>query len=181
MLKLNDLRPTPGSRRGEKRVGRGDGSGRGTYSGRGGKGQTARAGFRMKPAFEGGQTPLWKRIPKRGFKNPRRRQYSYVNLDVLAERFEDGAEITPEELLRRGLIKEIRDGVKVLGRGECHKALTVKAHSFSKKALRKIEEAGGRAIVLRLRGKRRRPIESESAEAPAEAPRHEPGDEGAEP
>jgi large subunit ribosomal protein L15 len=182
MLKLNDLRPAPGSRRGEKRVGRGDGSGHGTYSGRGGKGQTARAGFRMPPAFEGGQTPLWKRIPKRGFKNPRRRQYSYVNLDVLAERFEDGAEITPEEMLRRGLIKEIRDGVKVLGRGECHKALTVKAHSFSKKALRKIEEAGGKAIVLR--GKRCRPVES--AEAPSEPAQAQeqsdhPGDEGAEP
>lgn len=172
MLKLNDLRPAPGSRRGIKRVGRGDGSGRGTYSGRGGKGQTARAGFRMPPAFEGGQTPLWKRVPKRGFKNPRRRQYAYVNLDALVEKFEEGAEITPEEMLERGLINKIRDGVKVLGRGECRKALTVTAHSFSKKALRKIEEAGGQAIVLR-----RRSVEPSEAQEPTD----ERGDEDAQP
>jgi len=156
MLRLEDLKPTPGSKRERKRVGRGDGSGHGTYCGRGGKGQTARAGHKMPPGFEGGQTPLWKRIPKRGFNNPHRRQYAYVNLDVLAEKYQDGAEITPEDMLRRGIIKEIKDGVKVLGRGECKKKLIVKAHSFSKKAVRKIEEAGGKAIFLGGKRQRRR-------------------------
>ncbi len=168
MLRLNDLKPTPGSARGKKRVGRGDGSGHGTYAGRGVKGQRARAGFKMPPAFEGGQTPLWKRIPKRGFKNPMRREWAYVNLDDIAEKFEDGAEVTPEALLERGLIKAIKDGVKVLGRGECHKRLIVKAHSFSKKARRKIEEAGGKAIVL---PRRRQAVEAE-AEAAAGAQAH---------
>ena len=148
MLRLNDLKPTPGSVRARKRVGRGDGSGHGTYCGRGVKGQLARAGYKMPPGFEGGQTPLWKRIPKRGFKNPTRREWAYVNLDDIAEEFDDGPEVTPEALLERGLIKAIKDGVKVLGRGECRKRLIVKAHSFSKKARRKIEEAGGQAIVL---------------------------------
>ncbi len=167
MWKLDNLKPTPGSKRERKRVGRGDGSGHGTYAGRGGKGQTARAGFKMPPGFEGGQTPLWKRIPKRGFKNPTRRQYAYVNLDAIAEKFEDGAEVTPERLLERGLIKEIKDGVKVLGKGKCTKALTIKAHSFSKKAIRKIEEAGGQAIVLRRR--RGKPSEAETPEAETKA------------
>ncbi len=174
MLRLNDLKPTPGSVREKKRVGRGDGSGHGTYAGRGVKGQRARAGFKMPPAFEGGQTPLWKRIPKRGFKNPMRREWAYVNLDDIAEKFEDGAEVTPEALLERGLIKSIKDGVKVLGRGECDKKLIVKAHSFSKKARRKIEEAGGKAIVL---PRRRQAVEAEAeaeeaateAQAPASA------------
>jgi len=102
----------------------------------------------MPPGFEGGQTPLWKRVPKRGFKNPRRREFTYVNLDDLAEEYEDGAKITPEDLLKRGIIKDIKDGVKVLGRGECHKRLIIEAHRFSKKALRKIEESGGKAIIL---------------------------------
>ncbi len=163
MWKLDNLKPAPGSLRPRKRVGRGDGSGHGTYAGRGGKGQTARAGFKMPPGFEGGQTPLWKRIPKRGFKNPTRRQYAYVNLDVIAEKFEEGEEITPEKLLEHGLIKEIKDGVKVLGRGRCAKALTIKAHSFSKKAIRKIEEAGGQAIVLRRRGRGPAPDERASS------------------
>jgi len=172
MWKLDNLKPTPKSKRERKRVGRGDGSGHGTYSGRGGKGQTARAGFKMPPGFEGGQTPLWKRIPKRGFKNPTRRQYAYVNLDTIAEKFEDGAEVTPEKLLERGLIKEIKDGVKVLGRGPCKKALTIKAHSFSKKAIRKIEEAGGKAIVL-PRPRRGKSIDEAEAEATSSASRQE--------
>jgi len=157
MLRLEDLRPTPGSKRERKRVGRGDGSGHGTYCGRGGKGQTARAGYKMPPGFEGGQTPLWKRVPKRGFKNPHRREFAYVNLDVLAEKYEDGARITPEDMIKKGIIKEIKDGVKVLGRGECRKRLIIEAHRFSKKALRKIEEAGGQAIVLDRPRRREKP------------------------
>ncbi len=148
MVRLDELSPTPGSRKERKRVGRGNAS-HGTYSGRGGKGQTARSGYQMPPAFEGGQTPLWKRVPKRGFQNFRRRIFSYVNLDDIAEQFEEGAEVTPEELLKRHLIKEIRDGVKVLGRGRLTKRLILKAHSFSKKARQQIEEAGGQAIVLK--------------------------------
>lgn len=148
MVKLEKLFPTPGSSKERKRVGRGDGSGHGTYSGRGGKGQTARSGYRMPPAFEGGQTPLWKRVPKRGFHNFRRRQYAYVNLDDIAEKFEEGAVVTPEALLQRNLIKAIGDGVKVLGRGKPNKKLIIKAHSFSKKARQRIEEVGGKAILL---------------------------------
>ena len=180
MWKLDNLKPTPKSKRERKRVGRGDGSGHGTYAGRGGKGQTARAGFKMPPGFEGGQTPLWKRIPKRGFKNPTRRQYAYVNLDAIAEKFEDGAEVTPERLLERGLIKEIKDGVKVLGKGKCTKALTIKAHSFSKKAIRKIEEAGGQAIVLRRRRGKPSEAETPEAETKAEAEAEAAAPEGAE-
>lgn len=148
MLRLNDLKPARGSKVRRKRVGRGDGSGHGTYSGRGVKGQKARSGYRRMPGFEGGQTPLWKRVPKRGFTNPTRREYAYVNLDLLVSKYEDGAEVTPNNLLQRGIISGLRQGVKVLGRGECGIALTVYAHRFSRSAREKIEAAGGRVIVL---------------------------------
>jgi large subunit ribosomal protein L15 len=103
----------------------------------------------MPPGFEGGQTPLWKRVPKRGFQNLHRRQYAYVNLATLAERFEEGAEITPDVLLQRRIIAELQGGVKILGHGEpLTKKLIIHAHRFSKKAVEMIEKAGGRAIVL---------------------------------
>lgn len=148
MLKLSDLRPTPGSKKKRKRVGRGDGSGRGTYAGRGIKGQNARSGKGRMPGFAGGQTPLWKRLPKRGFRNPHRREYATVNLDTLSEKYEEGAEVTPEDLLQRGIVHELKAGVKVLARGELAAPLTVRAHRFSQGAREKIEAAGGQAIPL---------------------------------
>lgn len=152
MLKLEELRPTPGSQKRRKRVGRGNGSGHGTYSCRGGKGQTARSGYQMPPGFEGGQTPLWKRVPKRGFRNPHRREYACVNLAVLTEKYEDEAEVTPEGLWERGIIRDLTGGVKVLAHGESmKKKLIIKAHRFSQKAREKIEQWGGQAIVLPLR------------------------------
>lgn len=147
-MRLSDLRPAPGSVKKPKRVGRGNASGHGTYSTRGGKGQTARSGYRMPPAFEGGQTPLWKRVPKRGFKNILRKSYAYVNVGQLNEVFPDGAEITPKTLKEHGLIKKYRNGVKVLGDGPLSKRLIVKAHKFSKSAKEKITAAGGQAIAL---------------------------------
>ena len=116
MLRLEDLRPAPGSHKRGKRVGRGDGSGRGKTAGRGTKGQKSRSGYQIPPGFEGGQTPLWRRVPKRGFKNPLRREYAIVNLETLAARYPEGAEISPEDLLARGIIKKRLAGVKVLGR-----------------------------------------------------------------
>ncbi|MCS7198260.1 MAG: 50S ribosomal protein L15 [Candidatus Bipolaricaulota bacterium] len=147
-MKLSDLRPTPGSVKKPKRVGRGNASGHGTYSTRGGKGQTARSGYRMPPAFEGGQTPLWKRLPKRGFKNILRKSFAYVNVGQLNEVFPDGAEITPKALKECGLVKKYRNGIKILGDGPLFKKLIVKAHKFSKGAKEKILAAGGQAIPL---------------------------------
>ncbi len=147
-MRLSDLRPTPGSVRRPKRVGRGNASGHGTYSTRGGKGQTARSGYRMPPAFEGGQTPLWKRVPKRGFKNPHRKSYAFVNVGQLNEVFPDGAEVTPKALEEHGLIGRFLNGVKILGDGPLAKKLIVKAHKFSKSAREKIVAAGGKAIAL---------------------------------
>ena len=148
MRNLSNLRPTPGSRRKRKRVGRGDGSGHGTYSGRGIKGQKARSGYSRRAGFEGGQTPLWRRIPKRGFVNIHRREYAYVNLDELMAKYDDGAEVTPEDVLDRGMVDDLKAGLKVLGRGDCDKALTVRAHKVSKSAREKIEAAGGHVILL---------------------------------
>jgi len=148
MLRLEDLRPAPGSHKRGKRVGRGDGSGRGKTAGRGTKGQKSRSGYQIPPGFEGGQTPLWRRVPKRGFKNPLRREYAIVNLETLAARYPEGAEINPEDLLARGIIKKRLAGVKVLGRGELNKRLIIKAERFSKSALAKITAAGGEAISL---------------------------------
>ena len=148
MRNLSNLRPTPGSRRKRKRVGRGDGSGHGTYSGRGIKGQNARSGSSRRAGFEGGQTPLWRRIPKRGFVNVHRREYAYVNLDELMAKYDDGAEVTPEDVLDRGMVDDLKAGLKVLGRGECDRALTVYAHKMSQSARAKIEDAGGEVILL---------------------------------
>ncbi|HIC95905.1 TPA: 50S ribosomal protein L15 [Candidatus Bipolaricaulota bacterium] len=146
-MRLEDLRPAPGAKHKRKRVGRGNASGYGNQSGRGTKGQKARSGVRMVPGFEGGQTPLWKRLPKRGFRNPNRKSYAWVNLDTLERAFEAGAEVTPLTLKERGLIKGKKE-VKILGRGKLTKSLIVRAHRFSKSAKAAIEAAGGQAIEL---------------------------------
>ena len=139
------LSPAPGSKRGRKRVGRGDGSGYGTYSGRGCKGQKSRAGYKMRPGFEGGQLPLIKRLPrKRGFTNPFRTEYSLVNLGRLGI-FEPGSEVTPEKLVAAGVVKSLRRPIKILARGEIGRPLVIKANKFSAAAKAKIEAAGGKA------------------------------------
>lgn len=146
-MRLEELRPAKGAKHRPKRVGRGNASGHGNQSGRGTKGQKARSGVRMVPGFEGGQTPLWKRLPKRGFHNPNRKSYAWINLDELERAFEAGAEVTPEVLRERGLIKG-QIPVKVLGRGKLTKGLVVRAHRFSQSARAAIEAAGGQAIQL---------------------------------
>lgn len=147
-MRLHTLSPAPGSRRPRKRVGRGPGSGHGQTSGRGDKGQKARSGPRLRPWFEGGQMPLTRRLPKRGFTNVFRKTYALVNLRTLEQRFEAGSAVTPQVLLERGLIAALRDGVKVLGEGSLTKALTVQAHRFSRSAAEKIAAAGGTAVVI---------------------------------
>lgn len=146
-MRLHELRPAAGSRKRRKRVGRGPGSGRGQTSGRGDKGQKARSGASIPPWFEGGQMPLSRRLPKRGFWNPFRKEYAIVNLRDL-ERIEAGTTVTPLLLLERGLIKAVKDGVKVLGDGDLSHPLTVEAHRFSQAALRKIHAAGGAVEVI---------------------------------
>src|SRR5690349_16960737 len=128
------LKPAAGSKHSKKRVGRGHGSGQGTQAGRGHKGAQSRSGYSFKRGFEGGQMPLHRRVPKRGFHNPFRTEYVVVNIDTLAERFEAGTVITPELLLERGLITQARRPIKVLARGDVSKKLTVRAHKFSGKA-----------------------------------------------
>ncbi len=142
-MKLNDLSPAPGSRKNKKRVGRGNGSGHGTYSGRGCKGEKARAGFKIRPGFEGGQLPIIKRLPrKRGFTHNFRLAYSVVNMNKL-DIFESGSEVTPEKLLSAGLVKSLRQPVKILAAGDITHPLVVKAHKFSTAAKAKIEAVGG--------------------------------------
>ena len=141
----NNLSPARGSRRERKRVGRGNGSGYGTYCGRGVKGQKSRSGYRMRPGFEGGQLPLIKRLPqKRGFVNIFRTTYSVVIINAL-NRFEPDSEVTPEGLLAAGVIKSLRHPVKVLAGGEINHPLTIRANKFSAAAKTKIEAAGGKA------------------------------------
>jgi large subunit ribosomal protein L15 len=147
-MKLHEIAPAPGARKSPKRVGRGPGSGTGKTAGRGEKGQRSRSGFSMRPGFEGGQMPLARRVPKRGFTNIFRKEYGVVNLAQLAD-LPEGSEVTPEILLERGLIrkKDVR-ALKILGQGELGVKLTVRAHAFSAAAKKKIEEAGGTAEVL---------------------------------
>lgn len=148
MLKLNNLYPPQGANKKPKRVGIGIGSGHGKTSCKGHKGQKARSGGGVRLGFEGGQTPLALRIPKRGFNNgPFRKEYAIVNVKDLNV-FEDNQVVTPELLLEKGLISEIPDGVKILGDGELNKPLLVRAHAFSKSAIEKIEKAGGKAEVI---------------------------------
>jgi len=147
-MSLNNLRPPRGARRDRKRVGRGPGSGHGKTASRGSKGAKSRSGFRFKRGFEGGQMPLHRRVPKRGFHNPFRVEYAVVNLDTLAEVFEAGSSVTPELLRERGLVRQAHAPVKVLGRGEISKQLTVHAHKFSGSAAQKIAAAGGAAELI---------------------------------
>ncbi|XQM92909.1 50S ribosomal protein L15 [Bacillus shihchuchen] len=141
-MKLHELKPAEGSRKVRNRVGRGIGSGNGKTAGKGHKGQNARSGGGVRLGFEGGQTPLFRRLPKRGFTNINRKEFAIVNLSTL-NRFEDGTEVTPELLLETGVISKLNDGVKILASGAVEKKLTVKAHKFSSSAKEAIEAAGG--------------------------------------
>jgi len=146
-MKLHELSYTEGARHKRNRVGRGTSSGNGKTAGRGQKGAGARSGGGKRPGFEGGQTPLFMRLPKRGFTNYNRIEYTIVNLDAL-NRFEDGTEVTPELLIEVGLVRKELDGVKILGKGNLEKKLTVKAHKFSNTAKQKIEAIGGKTEVI---------------------------------
>jgi large subunit ribosomal protein L15 len=145
-MKLSDLAPAPGSRKKKKRVGRGPGSGHGKTSCRGHKGQKARTGGGTKPGFEGGQMPLQRRLPKRGFTSIFRKQYAVVNLAALDKLAE--SEITPEILIKEGIVKKIQDGIKILGSGEISRPITVTAHAFSVSARDKIIKAQGKVEVI---------------------------------
>ena len=147
-MKLNTLKPADGAVKNRKRVGRGPGSGTGKTAGRGENGQNSRSGGGVRVGFEGGQTPLFRRLPKRGFSNARfKKVYAVINLSDL-NRFDDGAEVTPEILKDAGIIKKAMDGIKVLGNGTLEKKLTVKANKFSLSAKSKIESLGGKAEVI---------------------------------
>ena len=148
-MRLDELRPAPGSNKKRKRVGRGDGSGHGKTSGRGHKGQGARSGGNVQPGFEGGQMPLQRRLPKRGFHNPFRVEMAVVNVSQL-DALPAGSEATPETLALEGLINGKKGQVKILGEGSLSKALIVRAHGFSATAKQKIEAAGGKAELIAL-------------------------------
>lgn len=146
-MQLHDLKPTPGSRHRSKRVGRGIGSGLGKTCGRGSKGQKARR--QIKPWFEGGQTPIHRRLPIAiGFKNVNHKEYAIINLDDLEERFEAGTQVTPELLIEIGMIKKLKDGIKLLGRGSLTKNLQIHVHKTSESAAQKVKEAGGEVVLL---------------------------------
>ncbi len=146
-MKLHELSPAPGSVKEQKRIGRGHGSGNGKTAGKGHKGQKARAGRGIRAGFEGGQMPLQRRVPKRGFHNIFGKEYALVNIGSL-NKFESGATIDATALKEAGLIKKEHDGVKILGNGKLEKKLTIKAAAFSESAKAKIEEAGGKAEVI---------------------------------
>lgn len=146
-MRLDELKPTEGSKFAVKRVGRGIGSGTGKTSGKGHKGQNARSGGGVRPGFEGGQMPIYRRLPKRGFKNIFAKQYVTVNVEVL-DKFEEGAVVTAEALKEAGIISKTLDGVRILGRGEVTKNLTVKVAGYTASAKEKIEKAGGKAEVI---------------------------------
>lgn len=146
-MNLHNLKPADGARKKEVRVGRGTGSGRGKTSCRGHKGQKARSGGGVRPGFEGGQMPIYRRLPKRGFKNIWANVYAEVNVETL-NRFDDGAEVDAVALVESGILKNVHDGIRILGNGELTKKLTVKAQGFTKSAVQKIEAAGGKAEVI---------------------------------
>lgn len=146
-MKLHELTPAPGSRHTRKRVGRGMASGTGKTSGRGHKGQNARSGGGVRPGFEGGQNPLYMRLPKRGFTNVNRKEYAVVNIEEL-NRFAAGAVVTPKTLQQSGIVKNVKSGVKILGNGKITVQLTVKANKFSQTAVDKIVAAGGKTEVI---------------------------------
>ena len=147
-MKIHELSPAPGSTKPVKRIGRGPASGQGKTAGKGHKGQKARAGRGMNPGFEGGQMPLQRRIPKRGFNNIFATEMAIANVATLDKYFEDGATVTVDALIEKGIIKKTLDGVKILGQGELTKKLTVQANAFSDSAKSKIEAAGGKAEVI---------------------------------
>jgi len=144
---LNELKPVPGARHSRKRIGRGTGSGHGKTAGKGNKGQNARSGGGVRPGFEGGQIPLFQRLPKRGFNNINRKEYAIVNLCDLNQ-FDNGTVVTPDLLIDAKIIKDIKSGVKILGCGTLEKKLTIKAHKFSASASEEIKRAGGTAEVI---------------------------------
>ncbi|MBI4639221.1 MAG: 50S ribosomal protein L15 [Candidatus Tectomicrobia bacterium] len=146
-MKLSELKPPKGARGPRKRIGRGPGSGQGKTAGKGHKGQKARSGGHVPPWFEGGQMPLQRRLPKRGFRNRFHKEYAIINLSLL-NTFENGTEVTPQFLKESRRVKALLDGIKVLGDGELTKSLTVRAHRFSAAAREKIEAAGGKALVI---------------------------------
>lgn len=146
-MKLHELSSAAGSRKERKRVGRGTSSGTGKTSGRGHKGQNSRSGGGVRPGFEGGQNPLYRRLPKRGFVNPTRKEYAVVNIEDLNS-FAEGTEVTPEFLVNNGVVKNTKSGIKILGNGEVTVKLTVKANKFSQSAVEKIEAAGGKTEVI---------------------------------
>ena len=148
-LRIDHLKPTKGSRKKPKRLGRGRSSGHGKTSTRGHKGQKARGSGKIRAGFEGGQTPLLRRIPKRGFSNaPFKKVYSIVNIQTLEEKFQPNEEVTPEKLIEMKIVKKLNDGIKILGKGELTKPLVVVAHAFSNKAKEKIEAVGGTVKVI---------------------------------
>lgn len=146
-MKLHELKPAEGSTKSKKRIGRGTATGQGKSAGKGQKGQKARSGGGVRPGFEGGQMPLYRRLPKIGFTNIFRKEYAVVNLSDL-ERFDSGTVVNPEVLKEAGLVKAMLDGVKILGNGDLTKGLTVQAHKFSKTAAEKIAAAGGKVEVI---------------------------------
>jgi large subunit ribosomal protein L15 len=146
-FELNNLHPAKGANRKSKRVGRGPGSGHGKTACRGHKGQLSRSGTSVRPGFEGGQMPLHRRLPKRGFTNIFKKEYSEVNLRQLTD-FPADSVVDPQALLDRRVIRDLRDGIKILGNGELQQALTIRAHKFSKSAVEKIQKAGGTAEVI---------------------------------
>ena len=146
-MKLNELQPAPGSKQSGRRLGRGIGSGLGKTSGKGHKGQNARSGGGVRPGFEGGQTPLYRRLPKRGFKNRNKKVYTEVTLSML-DKVEAGSEVTAESLKELGIIKKLNDGIAILGNGELSKKLNIKASRVTKNAQAKIEAAGGKVEVI---------------------------------
>lgn len=146
-MKLHELRAPEGSTKAPKRKGRGTATGQGKTAGRGMNGQNSRSGGGTRPGFEGGQMPLYRRIPKRGFTNIWKKEWEIVNIEAL-NAFENGTEITPQLLIEAGLAKKTADGIKILGEGALEKSLSVKAHKFSKSAIEKIESAGGKAEVI---------------------------------
>ena len=146
-MRLHELKAVPGATRAPKRKGRGTATGQGKTAGTGMNGQNSRSGGGVRPGFEGGQMPLYRRIPKRGFTNIWRKEYEIVNVETL-NRFDNGTEVTPELLIAEGIVKQVKDGIKILGNGKLEKNLTVQAQKFTKSALEKIEAAGGKAQVI---------------------------------
>jgi len=148
-MKINELKPAPGSKKKAKRIGRGLGSGHGRYATKGLKGQKSRSGGTKGAGFEGGQMPLQRRVPKRGFSNaPFKKEYAIVNLEDLNKIIDEVDIITPETLLQKGIVKDLKDGLKILGNGEIKKSITVKTNAISKSALQKIQSVGGKVEVI---------------------------------